>query len=195
MTIFVVNKTVIFKALKFLKASVKPKDKKSLKIICEITVLDGKIQLAIPGSYHELNCKTQGVAKATIPFFHFFELIKDEKSREISIELKNNFLYLRGLKIPLNTCFIENDKILRTINLPTNYSDIDLVKLPSQGYTFEELNFNRLIPSIIQAQEEVNNKVTKAYDILSSFGFTQKEVIKLISEKAKIDIDKFVKYD
>jgi len=56
------NRAEILNSLKFLKASFRLNSKKALKIICKITILNDKIQLAISGSFHELRCKTQGVA-------------------------------------------------------------------------------------------------------------------------------------
>ena len=142
---------------------------------------------------YELNCKTQGVGKATIPFVYIFEIIKDEKSTIVNIEIKEDCMYIGNLKIQLNTCLIKDDSILRTIRLPANYTEIDLAKLAHQGYTVEELDFNRLIPQIIQAQKNINTKITKAYNILCDLGFSRNDIVKIVSEKAHIEVDKFIK--
>jgi len=51
--------------------------------------------------------------------------------------------------------------VLRTIILPNNYSDLDLLLLKNEGYTEEELKFNNLLGVIEQAERRVYFKALK----------------------------------
>jgi hypothetical protein len=189
-----VKTTELLQALKFLKASFKLRRRTPLKIICEITVLSGKIELAVPGSFYELKCSTSGVAKATIPFIYLWDYTQSLKIQSyILIELDDDRLFLDGLSLKINTSYIENDRILRTIKLPANYTDIDILKTTNGLYTIEELEFNGLIPKIITAQKNLKRELRKAQNAMAVFGIGNNEVSELIIDRIGIDINKSIK--
>ena len=51
---------------------------------------------------------------------------------------------IKGLFLKVETTFFETDKILRSIKMPINYTDWHLLRLENEGYTPEELEFNKL---------------------------------------------------
>ncbi len=193
MVIIETKKKELQKALMFLNATNVLSKKKAINLTCEITVMTGKIQLAVPGSYYELNCKTSGVVKATIPLIYLIEIIKSINTDNLQIKIKDNFLHVEDITVKLKTCYIEDDRILRTIKLPANYTDIELLKLTTSGYTMEELDFNNLIPQIIQAQKNIKQQFNKLYKDLIYFGFSKDDIKMLLNEKHKIDFDEISK--
>ena len=57
-----------------------------------------------------------------------------------------------------------------------NYTDADLLRLTRAGYTWEELEFNRLKSKIIEAEERFRVNISKAATALAAFGIREEEV-------------------
>ena len=144
----VVNTKVLLSSLKRFKVPVKYNKSKSHSSKIELTITDGKLSLAVPGAIESLSAKTIGTAKASLSFLHFFDIIKSIKKSTVEIIIKENEISIDITTINAKTTFFENDAILRTIVLPMNYTDDDLIKLLVEGYTSEELEFNNLTKKI-----------------------------------------------
>jgi hypothetical protein len=141
----------LFQTLKYLKVAV-GRSKKNNNVFCEITVTDGKLTFAVPGAIFPMVCITQGTCKTAVLFLHFFQIVKDLKVKDVKIIITKDSIQIQNVTISANSTFFENDKILRTIQLPMNYNDADLLKLLNEGYTMEELEFNNLTFKIYQAE-------------------------------------------
>ena len=177
------KKTKLIETLKHLKAVVKGKSAKSLKMICEITITDGQAVFAIPGAIFTLVCKTQGVAKITVPFLYFWDIIKNHNSPDLTMKINKGEVTIGPITFMATTCFIENDRILRTIQLPINYTDADLLRLPKQGYTQEELEFNRMTKMIKEARSRLDARIAKAAGLFKDFGVTEEEIGAIVNSR------------
>lgn len=152
----------------------------------EVTIIDYYLQLAIPGIQLNINAATKGSAKFTLRLGYFFDIIKSEKDNTLDFELTENRLSLRTLSFPVMTTFFETDEILRSINLPLNYSEIDLVKLLLSGkYTDEEIAFNNLNKEAVKAMLKVKADIGKIILMLKNYGFNRNEVEEFIMNKVK----------
>lgn len=145
------NARELLQALIQLKSSVKGSKAKALAATLEVTVTDGKATFVLPGAAFAVNCETQGTAKFTIGFIHFSELVKSQKTTKIEIKIGEQQLSIGIVTLTAKTTFFETDRILRTIQLPINYTDADLIGLLDEGYTKEELEFNNIITKIEDA--------------------------------------------
>ena len=177
------KKSKLIVTLKHLKAVVKGKSAKSLKMICEITITDGQAAFAIPGAIFTLTCKTKGVAKLTIPFLYLWDIIKNHNSPDIAMIINKGEVTLGPVTFMATTCFIEDDKILRTIQLPINYTDADLLRLTKQGYTQEELDFNRMTKMINDARKRLDDRIKKAAELFKDLGVTKEEIQVIVDAK------------
>lgn len=84
------------------------------------------------------------------------------------------------------TTFFETDSILRSVNLPLNYSDIDLAKLLLSGkYTNEEMVFNNLDKEGVKSMHKVKADISKIILMMKAYSFKRKEVEQLILNKLK----------
>jgi hypothetical protein len=102
---------------------------------------------------------------------HFFDIIKSIKKSTVEIIIKENEISIDITTINAKTTFFENDRILRTIVLPMNYTDDDLIKLLKEGYTKEELSFNNFTKKINEAlrrkeKEEEELKLKEKQNLL-----------------------------
>lgn len=186
------NKTVSFRVsknelLKVLKQMlrVEKSAKKKLSTL-EVTIIDNYLQLAIPGIQLNINAATKGSAKFTVRLWYFADIIKAEQDNTLHFDLTENRLSLRTLSFPVMTTFFETDSILRSINLPVNYSDTDLAKLLlSNKYTDEEIVFNNLDKEAVKTMRKVKADISKIFLMIKNYGFNRKEVEELILNKLK----------
>lgn len=177
------NTKKMIQTLRFVKVAIgKPTDKNMAKS-AEITVTDGKFTIAAPGAIFYLKCITHGTCKASVKFLHFLQIIKDLKSEETDITITEGNIKINGVTIPVKTTFFEDDNILRTIDLPLNYTEADLIRISHSGYTYEELEFNNLTSKIEVAKENLDDNTFKAYSLLKQYGVDYTELKTMVHEK------------
>jgi|ERR1017187_3122180 hypothetical protein len=173
----------LLQVLKMVKGAVRGKSVKALSTTCEITVTDGKATFAVPGAIFTLECITEGTCKATIPFNHFMQIIQDTKVSDFEIIITKGNMKIGNVTIHAQTTFFATDRILRTIHLPINYTDGDLLRLSEEGYTWEELKFNKLTAQIHQAEENLQSNIIQAYKKIKQYGITHDELEKMVLSK------------
>ena len=182
MVTFKADKNQFLKTLKRVKVAVRGKGTKANSVSCEITVIDGRTSFSVPGALFLLDCITNGTCKATVPFLKFQDLIKSTNKSEIEVKISEGELEVGIVTIKANTIFFRDDSVLRTIDLPINYTDADLLRIAKENYTIEELKFNRLYDKIEQAQERFNKKLDKAYNMLKDYELPFPEFENLVEE-------------
>lgn len=181
---FRVIKNELLNALKQIQR-VEKSTKKKLSTL-EVTLIDGLLQMAIPGIQLNVNAATKGSAKFTIRLWYFTDIIKSESDNTLHFELTENCLCVRTLSFPVLTTFFETDRILRSINLPLNYTDMDLAKLLLSGkYTDEEIVFNSLDKEALNAMRRVKADISKIISMMKAYDFKQEEVEEIILNKLR----------
>lgn len=88
-----------------------------------------------------------------------------------------------SLIVRAKTTFNVVEKRLRTIKLPLNYTDKDLILLKKSNYTKEELTFNNLNSIIKLAEKNLKKKIVKASQILELYGINESELELWVNEK------------
>ena len=186
----VINRSSLMGAFRALGASVKKQKKfyKDLTVI-ELTVTKGVLTLAVPGVIVSKECSTSGTCKATVRYNYFFRLIEDSPNEVITIIVTEGEMKVGGVCKQVNTTFFEDDSILRTINLPVNYKDIDLLRMPQEGFTIEELRFNLLALPLIKAEKKLQANIDFAYTKLLEYGVTKEDIIELVEKRGRIKIN------
>ena len=173
--------------LKRIKVAVGRRSPRSIATTCEITVKDGEVTLAVPGAIFSMLCETTGTCKISFSFLHFAEIIKDLKLPELEIKISEGEMKIHNVTILVKTTFFENDRILRTIQLPLNYTDGDLLRLTKEGYTWEELNFNKLTFKISQAEENLEKNKSSAFRLLKPYGVSFDDIEDLLKKRMNIN--------
>ena len=146
-------------------------------------VLAVNVTFAVPGAVFPLECISQGVCKASVPFLHVVQIIKDSRVKETEIIITKGNLKINGVTISVKTTFLEDDNILRTIDLPINYTEADLIRLSHNGYTYEELEFNNLHSKIDDALYNLDDNIFKAYKLLSQYGIDFSVLKEMVHDK------------
>lgn len=187
---FQLKTKVLKQTLAKMKVALKSTALDKRTVYCEITITDGKITLTCPGVTYTVDAETDGMAKVALPYLYLANILKDHKALEIKASLSDNWLKLGSVKVAAKTTFMQNDTILRSVNLPLNYNDRDLLKMSDQGFTPEELQFNRLESKIDNAQNKLEANILKAYKVLKIYGFTYDEIMKLVNQKVGQEVEK-----
>jgi hypothetical protein len=160
------------------------RNKQALRETMEITVTDGKATFAVPGAMFMLDCITYSTCKASISYLHFYDIVKTSKEKVTEIIIKEGEMKIGDVAVAIQSTFFETDRILRTIHLPINYTDADLLRLSKdERYTQEELNINKLTVPIIHAEKNWENNLMAAYKQLKVYGVTYEELEELAARK------------
>lgn len=149
----------------------------------EITVMDAQIQLVGNGFTLSLESSTTGTCKLVVPIIHWFELVNMTSQPLVKVVVTEGEAMVGRVSVKVQTTFFETDKILRSILLPANPKPIDFWKLQYQGYTQEELLFNKVIVDIELANKELNKSIRKAADFFTGFRISEEELRKMVLTK------------
>ncbi len=168
-------------SLKFLSNAV-PKNARGRNYQCEITVKQNEVQFRVIGALHTIYCKSSGPVKVTITFYGFNKIIGSMDNKTTEFVITDNILSIGNLSIRADTCFFEDDKILRSINLPINYSVSDILKLKLK-YTPEELTFNKLNSLYEKIYQTMINDIDQVSRKLIKYGFTHKEIEQMVLQR------------
>ena len=105
---------------------------------------------------------------------------------ELNCLLTEDTLKISNTLFNVFTTFFEDDSILRNINLPVNYSHVDLYRLNASGkYTQKEIEFNALTEKIENSILKIKLDTEKVSLILSAYGFSKNEITEIIMNKLK----------
>lgn len=176
-----------------MKVALKGSANDKRRVYCEITITDGNITLVSPGVTYSIAAETSGMAKVALPFLYLVNVVNDSKSAEAEFVVVEGWLKAGNIKVAAKTTFLDNDRILRSVNLPLNYNDADLLKMFDEGYTAEELKFNKLELRRAKASDELEANIRKAYKVLKVYGITYEEIRKLVMQKLKTKVAEPIK--
>ena len=180
------QKEQIYSVLKLIKAGIS-RGKRSKTITCELTFTDNKIEVAVPGAKFNIESSGIGAAKVTLPFFYLYDIIEKSSKQVLEISLRRNQMTINSLTIGVTTTFFEDDRVLRSIDIPLNYNDKDLLLLKNGKYTQEELGFNKIIPEIEEAEKNLERNIEKAYQILKPYGIKKADLKSIISKSLYLE--------
>ncbi len=156
--------------------------------VLDVTLLDSYIQLVIPGAELKLRAVTQGSGRFSIRLWYFTSFIRDDRKKEILCYLDENRLTNGNRTIAAQTTFFESDAVLRTIDLPANYTQMDLMRVALSGrYTPEEIAFSKLDTATKQAVQEAISDVDRVSLILSKYGLDRTQVNKVLLDYLAAD--------
>jgi hypothetical protein len=186
---FVVKRKELQSALSNFNRLAKSANRKATVI--EVTVIDGGLTLNIPGVELTAQAQTKGTAKFSTKLWYFADIVKSYDTDTLSCILTENTLQVSNTKFNVHTAFFKDDSILRSIDLPLNYTYVDLYRLKHSGkYTEQEIEFNHLSERIEDSVLKIKADIDKAHLILKKYGFAKKEVSELIMTKLKDSLPK-----
>jgi hypothetical protein len=186
MVSFIASKFELLKAFDAIRKAIPAHRRK--KAHCECTVLKDGLLLRTPGADVFVTCKTESSARFIVNFLYFRDIIASYKFQEIEVKILPDKLNIGLLTISANTCFFENDSILRTVELPLNFTPVDLLRAgKNTKYTHEELKFSQLRELITAEEKLLEQNIDIAFGKLKKYGVSKAEIEKIVMEKIYIE--------
>ena len=167
--------------MKFLSTAV-PKNKKGRLYNCEMTVKTNEFNFVVIGASRVIYCSATGPVKVSLPFWYLNDIIQRIKQQHIIIDITEGSLTTGKLTVSTSTCFLQDDSILRSVNLPMNYTVADLLRI-NDHYTSEEITFNKLDVLIKNNIETISQDINKIAVILKKYGIARKEIQEYVFQK------------
>lgn len=159
---------------------------------CEITIKTDLVEFVVAGIKESISCEARGPARVTIAFEYFIHLVTDRPLLKTKVEVGNEFMNVNDVSVVVDTWFFENDRILRSIDLPVNYEISDILRLVNR-YTDEEIEFNKLKDDLSEAQGKLHNDIKKINRILKPYKISPEKVeefiYQLIMQKKPVDMN------
>ncbi|MFY8186561.1 MAG: hypothetical protein ACOVLC_01255 [Flavobacterium sp.] len=183
---FTIEKKVLEDVLKKITRVIGRQTKFNINTILELTITDQLLTFVIPGIKIEQPCETVLTAKISLGFFYFKDLINSCKNITVVCNFYDQEMHFDRMKIAVQTTFFETDAILRSINLPVNYTHFHLLRLEHEGFTDEEVRFNGLSYELESAKKHVKVNIQNAIQFLGVYGITSKELEDLIQKKIRL---------
>lgn len=171
----------LLKTLNFLKAGI-PKQLKHYQRIMEVTIKTGEVIFVIAGAKKSLVCESEGPGKFTISFPYFYDMVSTCYRATSDISIGDWFMTYHNSTVYVETCFFDDDSILRSIDLPINYKLIDVLRL-SLRFTEQEIQFNKLSEEYQRAFQTLARDTKLISGKLIKYGFTRQEIEKLIHDR------------
>ena len=178
----VLERQGVLTAMRQLKVAARRK--RNVKTWCEVTITDGKVTLAVPGIQIDVKAETQGAGRFNTLLLYLEDIVAHHFEKEMRLTIRKGEVKLGGVVFMTETIFFGDDRILRTIDLPINYTDADLIALIyNENYTIEEIQFNKIEKQVEAAQLRLSKKITKAAELLESYGDFKEGIWKLVYER------------
>jgi hypothetical protein len=160
-----------------------PKSKKErAKAILEMNFKPQEVQLSVIGAMYRLRTSSGCYAKVLLPFVFFDTIVKDWKGEVFVASFDNGVITFGGSSLESDAIKIIHPENQPKIDLPINYSDLDLLRSELQ-YSFKELERMNLISKIDKARENLDEAIRISLSHLSVYGIKYDDIEKLIMEK------------
>ena len=167
--------------LKFLNAAI-PRKVVGYKRTLEVTVKTNEVIFVTAGSKKTLYCEAFGPVKFTMSLLYLIDMAETCTSRTSVISIGDWFMNYNDHTVDVETCYFEDDTILRSINLPMNYKVTDILNLP-QKYTPEEIKFNKLQAEYEVAVSQLANDTKIIKQRLKKYGITSFDIDRFLHDR------------
>jgi len=167
--------------LKFLNPT-RSKKTSNLRRTLEITIKTNEVIFTVAGSSMTMFCEAYGPGKFTLSLFYLTDMAQTCYNRTSVISIGDWFMTYNDHTVDVETCYFEDDTILRSIKLPLNYKINDILKLPHK-YTPEEIKFNKLEGEYDTAISKLANDAKIIKQRLKKYGISPLEIDRFLHDK------------
>ena len=171
-----------------------PRRRAYKKRLITIVVRKNKIEILTPGKIYPINAKCSEQAIVKLPQYYLESIIKTYKEQDFTCKVEDGKVavgqtesYIPDIKAEvlkddsdLNDYMNKLQKIIENeIDLTINYSDRELLWIKNK-YKIEELEKNKIIDRIYDAQLRKDDNLKKTYNLLKIYGITKYDLNKLV---------------
>ena len=162
-----------------------PKSKKErAQAILEMNFKPNEVHLSVIGAKYRLHIESECFSKVLLPFVILDTIVKDWKGDIFIASFDVGIVTFGGSALESDSIKIIHPENQPKIDLPINYSDLNLLQLEFQ-YSFEELGRMNLLLKIDKAKENLDKSVRMALSALSIYGIKYDDIEKIVREKIR----------
>lgn len=181
--LFTVDKKTLASLLMIMSNIIKRSTSYKKYQICEFTVTKNKITINTAGFSYHLEAETSGGAKFTTNIIPLSKAIRTFKDSTLSFTLSQNLISCGTFRLDVVSTFFNTDRILRKIDLPINFRKGHLINLLNCKYTPEELEFNKIMGLVQEAENDLNSDIIRISNILADYGVSAEDVNNFVRSK------------
>lgn len=187
MVTFTVNNKALAEALSRIKVAHKVQGRKKKIVYCEVTVKTDGLEIQAPGIFLQVEASASGPCKFTVAYLIFSKIVSSYKTETLKFTVKKGRIHIENLSFSVDTTFFRDDNILRSIQLPINYDEADLLTLNHVDYSPEEIHFNKMDLPIEHALVKLVKDLRSASKKLKPYHISYEDLKKLVCEKLNLD--------
>lgn len=143
--------------------------RKKHKIYCEVTVKEGCVEFNSPGYFQVITAQTTGICRFSTSISFFIKLLKSYKKSVLHFEVSYQWLWIEDFSVKVKTTFFQDDKILRSLQLPINYNYVELLKVSPASFTKDEIELINVDMQLKKAKEMFLLDLVAAHKLLEIY--------------------------
>jgi hypothetical protein len=174
----------IKEACKHLRVALPKSKKERAQAILELNFKPKEVHLSVIGAKYRLHIESECFSKVLLPFVILDTIVKDWKGDVFIASFDTGVVTFGGSALESDSIKIVHPENQPKIDLPINYSDLNLLQLEFQ-YSLEELGRMNLLSKIDKAKENLDNSVRVALSALSVYGVKYDDIEKIVREKIR----------
>ncbi len=144
----------IKEACKHLRVALPKSKKERVKAILEMNFKPREVHLSVIGATYRLQVESEVFTKVMIPFIYLDKIVKSCRGDVFIASFDTGVITYGEIILESHSIKIIHPENQPKIDLPINYSDIDLLHLESQ-YSYEELGRMGLLSKIDKAKKNL----------------------------------------
>lgn len=155
--------------------------------IISIVFLNDSIELGVQGATRRIPAATQGIGTVTLPIKLLNAFISTSRARQIEFQFSHN--YLKCGIAEFNTAEISVSAALNDFNqtLPINPTDLYLLRLYFKNQLATLPGETNDFSQIEAVKKRLHRRLLSAYESLSEYNVSFKEIEQFIHQKIKQD--------
>jgi len=166
-------------AIQFLRPALPSSRKELGRVMLEFSFKPNEVELSVIGASYHFKIENRVFAKVLMRFVPFERLVKTWNSPEFVIAIDKGAISYASTTIESAAIKVLHPENQLRIELPMNYTDIDLLRIERQ-YSYEELGRMNLLSNIDKAKDRAHKSIDDAMSYLAPYGIRREDVENLL---------------
>jgi hypothetical protein len=171
-------------ACKHLRVALPKSKKERAQAILEMNFKPKEVYLTVIGATYRLHVESECFTKVLLPFVFFDKIVKSCSNNIFVLSFDRGVVTYGETTLESHSIKIIHPENQPKIDLPINYSDLNLLQLEFQ-YSYEELGRMNLLSKIDKAKENLDESIRTALSALSMYGIKYDDIEKIVREKIR----------
>ena len=165
--------------MKHLKAALPKKKEQYNFAMIELTIRPDRLTMSTIGASYHFDCTADRFAKVILPAVVMAQIIKASKSETFKIECRQGEITFERAILSSGAIVLVHLENHSTIDLPMNYTAVDLLRL-RKLHDAEELERMHVLDEVLTAEEDLADDISEAHILLGQYGVSEDDVRQLV---------------